>query len=78
MSIRLGMSVGVGNRLDVRERKRLKEHWVGNASTRCKEVGVFRSALLRREGVRRFGDTLDTSWLEMESEGLGLALGARK
>ena len=28
---------------------------VGNALTRCKGVGVFRSALLRREGVRGFG-----------------------
>ena len=28
---------------------------VGNALTRRKGVGVFRSALLRREGVRGFG-----------------------
>ena len=28
---------------------------VGNALTRCKGVGVFGSALLRREGVRGFG-----------------------
>ena len=28
---------------------------VGNALTRCKGVGVFGSALLRREGVREFG-----------------------
>ena len=49
---------------------------VRNALTRCKGVGVFRSALLRREGVRRFGDALDASWLGMEPEGLGLALGA--
>ena len=28
---------------------------VGNALTRCKGVGVFRSTLLRREGVRGFG-----------------------
>ena len=30
-------------------------HRVGNALTRCKGVGVFVSALLRREGVRGFG-----------------------
>ena len=30
-------------------------HRVGNALTRCKGVGVFGSALLRREGVRGFG-----------------------
>ena len=30
-------------------------HWVGNVLTRCKGVGVFGSALLRREGVRGFG-----------------------
>ena len=30
-------------------------HWVRNASTRHKGVGVFGSALLRREGVRGFG-----------------------
>ena len=44
---------------------------------RCKEVGVFESALLRREGVRGFRDALDTSWFGMEPEGSGLALGAR-
>ena len=49
---------------------------VGNASTRCKGVGVFGSALLRREGVRGFRDVLDTSWLGTEPEGSGLALGA--
>ena len=78
MSIGSGMSVGVRNRLDARERKRLKECRVGNASTRRKGVRVFRSALLRREGVRRFGDMLDASWLRMEPEGSGLALGAWK
>ena len=51
---------------------------VGNALTRRKEVGVFGSALLRCEGVRRFGDALDASWLGMEPEGSGLALGAWK
>ena len=30
------------------------------------------------EGVRGFGDALDASWLGMEPEGLGLALGARE
>ena len=39
---------------------------------------MFGSALLRREGVRGFGDALDTSWLGMEPEGSGLALGARE
>ena len=33
----------------------MKERRVGNALTRRKGVGVFRSALLRREGVRGFG-----------------------
>ena len=51
---------------------------VGNVSTRCKGVGVFGSVLLRREGVRGFRDALDASWLRMEPEGSGLALGARK
>ena len=46
--------------------------------TRHKKVGVFRSALLRRELVRGFGDALDASWLRMEPEGSGLALGARE
>ena len=46
--------------------------------TRRKIVGVFRSPLLRREGVRGFGDALDVSWLGMEPEGLGLALGAQE
>ena len=39
---------------------------------------MFGSALLRREGVRGFGDVLDASWLRMEPEGSGLALGARE
>ena len=39
---------------------------------------MFRSALLRRKGVREFGDVLDTSWLRMEPEGSGLALGAQE
>ena len=51
---------------------------VGNASTRRKGVGVFGSVLLRCEGVRGFRDALDVSWLGMEPEGLGLALGARE
>ena len=37
------------------EEERSKERWVGNAVTRCKGVGMFRSALLRRVGVRGFG-----------------------
>ena len=41
-------------------------------------VGVFGSALLRCKGVRGFGDVLDLSWLRMEPEGSGLALGARE
>ena len=49
---------------------------VRNALTRRKGVGVFGSALLRCEGVRGFGDVLDASWLGIEPEGLGLALGA--
>ena len=32
----------------------MKERRVRNALTRCKGVGVFGSALLRREGVRGF------------------------
>ena len=44
--------------------------------TRRKGVRVFRSALLRCEGVRGFRDALDMSWLGTEPEGLGLALGA--
>ena len=32
----------------------MKEHRVGNALTRRKGVGMFGSALLRREGVRGF------------------------
>ena len=32
----------------------MKVHWVGNALTRRKGVGMFGSALLRREGVRGF------------------------
>ena len=43
---------------------------------RLKGVGVFESALLRRKGVRGFGDALDASWLGMEPEGSGVALGA--
>ena len=39
---------------------------------------MFRSALLRREGVQGFGDALNTSWLGMEPEGSGLALGAQE
>ena len=35
--------------------ERSKVHRVRNALTRCKGVGVFGSALLRREGVRGFG-----------------------
>ena len=45
---------------------------------RHKGVGVFGSALLRRKGVRGFGNVLDVSWLGMEPESLGLALGAQK
>ena len=51
---------------------------VGNASARCKGVGVFGSVLLRHEGVRGvllrhkgvrgFRDALDVSWLGMEPE----------
>ena len=55
-----------------------KVHQVGNASARHKGVKVFGSALLRHKGVRGFGDALDVSWLRMESEGSGLALGARE
>ena len=33
----------------------MKERRVGNALNRCKGVGMFGSALLRREGVRGFG-----------------------
>ena len=51
---------------------------VGNALTRRKGVRVFRSVLLRREGVRGFGDALDASWFGMEPEGSGLSLGARE
>ena len=47
-------------------------------STGRRGVGVFGSALLRRERVRGFGDVLDMSWLRMEPEGSGLALGAQK
>ena len=39
-------------------------------------VGMFGSVLLRREGVRGFGDGLDANWLGMEPEGSGLSLGA--
>ena len=51
---------------------------VRNVSTRRKGVRVFRSALLRHEGVRGFGDVLDVSWLGTEPEGSGLALGAQE
>ena len=44
----------------------------------ARELELFRSALLRHEGVRGFGDALDASWLGMEPEGLGLALGAQE
>ena len=53
-------------------------HRVGNASARHKKVRVFGSVLLRHKGVRGFGDALDMSWLRMELEGSGLALGAWK
>ena len=36
---------------------------------------MFGSVLLRREGVRGFGDALDVSWLGMESEGSGFGIG---
>ena len=40
-------------------------HWVGNASTRCKGVRVFGSALLRcklaRDGARGFGSDIGCS-----------------
>ena len=43
----------------MQEDRRLKEHWVGNASMGCKGVRGFRSALLRCElawdGARGFG-----------------------
>ena len=68
------MSVGVGNQLDARERKGQRCVGLGMSVG----VGVFGSALLRCKGVRGFGNALDTSWLGMEPEGLGLALGARE
>ena len=43
----------------------MKERWVGNASTRRKEVGVFGSVLLRcelaRDGARGFGSDIGCS-----------------
>ena len=55
----------VRNRLDVRKRKGSKEHQVRNVSTRHKGVGVFGSALLRRElarnGARGFGSSIGCS-----------------
>ena len=47
------------------------------ASGRVGNGYSVRNALLRCKGVRGFGDALDTSWLGMEPEGSGLALGAR-
>ena len=49
------MSVVVRNRLDARERKGRGCVGSGMRLTRRKGVGVFGSALLRREGVRGFG-----------------------
>ena len=43
--------------------------WVGNGYS----VG---NVLSRHKGVRGFRDALDASWLGMEPEGSGLALGA--
>ena len=56
-SVGSGMSVGVGNQLDVRK-GRSKERQVGNVLTRCKGVRRFGSALLRceltQDGARGF------------------------
>ena len=68
------MSVGVGNRLDARERKGRRSVRLGMSVG----VRVFGSALLRCKGVRGFRDVLDASWLGMEPEGSGLALGAQE
>ena len=47
------------------------------ASGRVGNGYSVRNALLRRKGVRGFGDALDMRWLRMEPEGSGLALGAQ-
>ena len=41
--------------IDLTREERSKVRRVGNVLTRCKGVGVFGSALLRREWVRGFG-----------------------
>ena len=56
--------------IDLTQREKVEWRWVRNECS----VG---NVLLRRKGVRGFGDALDASWLGMEPEGLGLALGAR-
>ena len=47
----------------------MNERQVGNALTRCKGVGVFRSALLRCEGVRGFGFGIGCSGVIQMTQG---------